>query len=176
MNETRHHSEKPTRREFIRRTVAGASLAGLGGAAGMLGATGQTPAAPTPGDRALGKEFTYDVSALTKVDPQLIAYSETAHIETGLKEIRGIAMAPDDRLVVAGDQALHLYDKSGALLKSIDLSDRPRCVALGGTREKSLLYVGMARHVQVYDLNGARVAAWEGLGENAVITSIAPAA
>lgn len=167
MNNPDKNCEKNTRRQFIEHAVVGASLVGLGSGTALLA---DTPGVPT-GKRVLSKEFVYDVSPLAKVDPELIQYEETTPIETGLKELRSVAVATDQQIYVAGDQSVRIFGLKGDLTGKIDLEDRPRCLAIASS--KSRLYVGMTRHIEIFDLAGTRIAKWESLGENAVITSIA---
>jgi len=170
MNNPDKNSEKNTRRQFIEHAVVGASLVGLGSGTALLA---DTPSAPVA-ERALGKEFVYDVSPLVKVDPELIRYEEETSIQTGVKELRSVAIAPDQRVYVAGDQNVQIFGMKGEAMGKFDLADRPRCLSINEDRfYKQRLYVGMTRHIEVFDLDGTRLAKWESLGENAVVTSIA---
>ena len=119
----------------------------------------------------LGKEFDYDIKNLGKVDPNLILYEESAAaIDTGFKDSRALVVDSDGGIFVAGDKAIRIFDKNGAVLGEIGLDESPGCLVLaaGGT-----MYIGMKDHVQVYDTEGKRLARWERLGDDAVLTSIA---
>ena len=118
----------------------------------------------------LGKEFIYDVKDLGKIDPNLILYEETGAIGTGFKVARGIAVGFDGHVYVAGDKAIRLLDKNGNLLNEINLDDAPRCLAVA---DDGRIYLGMTEHVEVYDGRGKRLATWQSLGDDAVLTSIA---
>jgi hypothetical protein len=52
----------------------------------------------------------------------------------------------------------------------IELSGEPRCLTVA---EDSGIYVGLADHVEVLNAEGKSVASWDGLGDEAVLTSIA---
>ena len=52
----------------------------------------------------------------------------------------------------------------------IDLSGEPRCLTIA---EDGRIYVGVGDHVEVLDAEGQRVASWDPLGDEAVLTSIA---
>jgi len=118
----------------------------------------------------LGKDFTYDLKELRKVDPKLIKYDEAAPIEPGLKELRGLAVDAADRLYVAGDEAIAVFGKEGKREGEIKAGAPPRCLALAAD---GTLYVGMKDHVRVFDAKGERKASWPSLGEKAILTSIA---
>ncbi len=173
MNASENDSERPTRREFIRRTLVGGSLFGLGGATELLASnttSAPQPTLPANGHRVLGKEFTYNLNALTDIDPQLVRYVESRRIPTGFEDVRSLAVSADDRIYVAGDQAIRIFNKAGERLGEIPLSSRPNCLALG---TGDLIYVGMDSRVEIYTAQGARQAVWESLGQKAVITALA---
>ena len=117
----------------------------------------------------LGAGFAYDVSSLRNVDPALVAWRESATIETHLAEPRGLAVGGDGRIYVAGDRAVQLLDAAGRSIGRWDLATEPRCLAVDG----AAVYVGLTDRVEVYDLGGARQATWPALGDRAVVTSIA---
>ena len=119
----------------------------------------------------LGQAYVYDVENLTRIDPNLILYKETAQpIETGFAAARAICVDDNDKILVAGDKAIRIYSDSGNRLGSIELDGEPRCAA---PADDGKLYVGMKDHVRVYDAQGKRLAAWRSPGEDAVLTSIA---
>jgi hypothetical protein len=121
----------------------------------------------------LGKEFVYDIEALTKVDPSLIIYEELGKpIPTGLTQSTAIAIATNSpsRVYVAGDNAIKVFSDEGGLVDEIKLTSTPQCLAIGGDGS---IYVGMKDHVEVYDGQKKRSASWPALGDKAVLTSIA---
>jgi hypothetical protein len=118
----------------------------------------------------LGKAYVYDVEKLVTIDPKLIIYESPGDpIETGLSVSHGIALDSQGRIWVAGDNAIRVLAESGELVNEIKLAGEPRCLALAGQR----YYIGFKDHVEVYDDEGKRLAAWDGLGPDAVLTSIA---
>jgi len=117
----------------------------------------------------LGPEFTYDLSALKAVDPALVRYKETGGLATGMKEPRGIALAPDGRLLVAGDETVRLFE-AGRAAGAFATGGPPHCLAAG---PDGTVYVGLKDRVEVYDAEGRRRAAWKPLGERAYLTGLA---
>jgi hypothetical protein len=118
----------------------------------------------------LGKEFKYEVDELARIDPNLIIYEESAKpIKTGFANTHSIAVDSKDSVYVAGDKAIRIFARSGNRLGEIKLDDTPRCltVTTDGT-----IYTGMKDHVEVYDAQGKQKASWDGLGRNAILTSI----
>jgi len=120
----------------------------------------------------LGDDFSYDWKDFRKVEPKLIHYEEGARIDTQLSEPRGLALGADDRVYVAGDKAIQVFDKDGHRLSEIKLADSPRCLALA---RDGAIYVGMKEHVEVYDREGAHKTSWESRGPKAVFTAVAVA-
>jgi len=114
-------------------------------------------------------EFAYDISALQKVDPKLIAYRQVLVFPTDLTASRSLAVDGRGRVYVAGDTVIRMFDESGRRLGDIETASPPTCVTLAEDRA----YVGFKDHVEVYDLDGNRLASWPGLGPKAVVTSIA---
>ena len=161
----------PTRRQFIRRTLTGATLLGLGSATGALvpSSAPAAPAAPKPG-RTLGKEFSYNLSALTQVDSALVRYDETGKIATGFETVSSLAISSDDRVYVAGDRAIRIFSKAGQRLSELAMADQPGCLALA---KNGSIYVGMGNHVEVFNAQGSQQAKWETLGNKAIVTALA---
>jgi hypothetical protein len=165
--------EKPNRRQFLRRGMLGAWLFGAGGVAGYVSRARADKAPPLrlgSGNRALGKEFTYDVSALRKTDPALVLFEQTASIPTGFKELRGVCVGLGDAVYAVGDKGLRVFDASGAAVKQLALSEMPRCVAVA---EDQTVFVGVKDHVEVLVPGASSFKGWETLGPKSVLTSIA---
>ena len=125
------------------------------------------------GEKGSGLSQAYDLDAakLARFDPNLILYEETgAPIPTGFDQSRALALDAEGRLYVAGDTAIRVLSKTGNLERVISLSGGARCVAVSGDGK---IYVGVGDRVEVFDMAGQRLAAWEGLGERSFPTSIA---
>ncbi|MBA7605747.1 hypothetical protein ES703_12882 [subsurface metagenome] len=117
----------------------------------------------------LGKEYLYEIDA--KIDPNLIIYEESAQsLSTGFTDSHGIALDSQGSIYIAGDKAIRVFTGGGNLLDEIELTDVPRCLTVAGDGR---IYVGMKNHVEVYNDDGKRLATWESLGNDAVLTSIA---
>jgi sugar lactone lactonase YvrE len=104
------------------------------------------------------------------VDPQLLRYHQTGLIDTGFETPRGIALALDNTLYVAGDSAIRAFDADGRQQAETTLSGAPYCLT---TDETGAIYAGLRDHVEVYEAEGQMRSRWVSLGENAYLTSIA---
>ena len=123
----------------------------------------------------LSEAFDYSLADVKKIAPALIQYRQTGAIPVELKQARAVAVGPDDRIYVAGDKSVLVFESSGAKQGQFVLEDEPRCLAMAGSHHASpgRMYVGMKNHVEVLDPTGKRVAVWEDLGPKAILTSIA---
>jgi hypothetical protein len=118
----------------------------------------------------LGKEFTYDITELKEIDPNLILYEEsTQPIKTGFTDSHSIALDSEGTIYVTGDKAIRLLDEIGELLDEIKLTEAAGCLDVA---DNGKIYVGMRDHVEVYDNWGKRQSAWDSLGRKAILTSI----
>lgn len=144
-----------TRREFINKSVKGASLVALGGAMSLTA------------DRLFAD---YDLDKLSAVDPALIKYREVGIIKPKLSSLRAVAVGPDDRIYLAADRGIQMFGKDAAFASELKLNGSPQCLTV---TEDGTVYVGMRDRVAVYDSNGQRKADWAKLGQRAVLTSIA---
>lgn len=144
-----------TRREFINKSVKGASLVALGGAMSLTA------------DRLFAD---YDLDKLSVVDPALIKYREVGIIKPKLSSLRAVAVGPDDRIYLAADRGIQVFGKDAAFAFELKLNGSPQCLTV---TEDGTVYVGMRDRVAVYGSNGQREADWEKLGQRAVLTSIA---
>ncbi|MCK6473180.1 MAG: hypothetical protein L6R28_15655 [Planctomycetes bacterium] len=117
----------------------------------------------------LGPAFQYDLDALKEVDPALIAYHETGRVESGLEHVRGLALAPDGMLWIAGDRAVKRFDAQGHPGGEIAFDEDVRCVAVDGDR----LLVGLPRRLIILDTNGVELARGPDLGSDALLSAVA---
>jgi sugar lactone lactonase YvrE len=110
------------------------------------------------------------IEQLAKVDPALVVGKETARLAPGLKEIRGIAVGPDDRVYAAGDKALVVMKADGAPVARVELPKTPNAVAAG---PDGVAYVGFMDHVAAVDPASGKITPWESIGPKGWITSVA---
>jgi len=118
----------------------------------------------------LGPAYAYDIEDLARIEPNLLLYEERHKpIRTGFSVSRAVIVEPRGRICVAGDKAVRIFDQEGKLLSELALPDEPRCLA---TNSQGSFYIGFKNHIEVYNGQGKRLAAWQELGPDAVLTSI----
>jgi hypothetical protein len=147
-----------TRREFIGKGIKGVALVGLGSAIG------------TTASDLLANSPDYDLDKLSVIEPALIKYREAGKIETVFRSLHAVAIGPEDRIYLAADKSIQVFDKNAVRLSELKLSKTPECLTI---TEDGTVYVGMRDRVEVYGSGGERKASWNGLGNRAVLTSIA---
>jgi hypothetical protein len=121
-------------------------------------------------ESSLGEVFTYDLEALRKTDPALIKYEEVGRVKAGFGEVSAVAVDSSDRIYVAGDRAIRIFDSNGDFAVEVKLADAPRCLTV---KDDGTIYIGMEDHIEVYDPKGGLIAKWGSLGQDAVLTSVA---
>jgi hypothetical protein len=126
--------------------------------------------ASVTGERPKAAEVGDSIDEALKVDPKLIIGKEEGRLSTGFKELRGVAVGPEDRVYAVGDKSLIIMDNAGKRIAKTDV-DKPAFnvgVAADGTA-----YVSLMDHIEVFDAKGERKAVWSPPGPAAWITSIA---
>jgi hypothetical protein len=121
-------------------------------------------------DRPKAAEVADVIDQFLKVDPKLIIAKEAARFATGFKELRGVAVGPEDRIYAVGDKAMVILGSDGKQLKKVDLDKPPTCLAVG---PDATVYIGLMDRIQVLDGEGSKKATWPKSGPSDWITSIA---
>ena len=169
-------AKKGTRREFLAAGIRGAGLVAVGGVVVSLAATAlsgcrsQTPAGPA--FECLAHDESDTAEAAPAIAPHLLVYREVKQVQTGLEEPRGLALGPDGRLHIVGDQVIRIFDEGGSSRADVALRGAPQALAVASD---GAIYVAMLDHIEVYSEEGTPVASWQSPGERAYFTSVAAA-
>lgn len=156
--------------QFVRKTIRPNIIIGTVIVLALLGGLLFLILSPARTHVDLGASFSYDVTSLRQTDPRLILYHETENLSTGFKKTTAVAVGPNDRIYVAGDQSVRAFDISGRVLLKVDLPAEPRCVAISDAGD---IFVGFRDHVEVYGSDGRLREQWASLGSPSQFTSIA---
>lgn len=116
------------------------------------------------------KVYRYDIEALKAASEGRGDWIESAPLQLAFREPRAIASAPNGIIYAAGDRAVIAFGADGGTLWRSQLAEEPRCLAVGADQK---IYAGCREHIVVLGPGGDVVGEWMGLGENAVITSVA---
>jgi len=120
--------------------------------------------------RGVGRDLLYNQSEIRKVDPSLIRYRQAGRVLTLFKVARGLAVGPQDRVYVAGDAGVRVFEPDGKQVAEFETGGEPGCLAVA---TDGTIFVGMADHVEVYDAGGKRSAAWPSPGPETLLRSVA---
>ncbi len=153
------------------KTTSGTIIGVLIGAA-VLVAIGAVLLVDVTGEKGSGLSQAYELDAakIARFDPNLILYREAGPvIATGFERSHALTLDADGRMYIAGDQAVQVLSNNGVLERAIPLPGEPRCIAVSSDGH---VYVGLRRHVEVFDDAGQRLASWEPLDEGAFLSSI----
>ncbi len=127
----------------------------------------------TTGEKGSGlsKDFIYDLNDVAEIDPNLVLYEETGEpIRTGFTESHAIVVVSDGTIYIAGDKAVRIFSDMGQMTSEIKIADKPVCLDIASDGK---IYIGMKDHIELYNRQGERLAAWQRIGNNAILTSIA---
>lgn len=120
--------------------------------------------------RGVGRDLLYDQSQIRKVDPSLIRYRQAGRVPTLFKAARGLAVGPQDRIYVAGDAGVRVFEPDGKRVAEFETGGEPGCLAVAAD---GTVFVGLVDHIEVYDAAGKRSAAWPGPGPGTLLRSVA---
>jgi hypothetical protein len=115
----------------------------------------------------LPEEYVYDISKYTQIDPALILYQQVGQaIATGLKSAKAIAV--QDKIYIAGDDQIAIFDKTGMVKEKIMLDVGPTCIAV----DQKELIAGLGKTIVVLDLQSTEKSRWDVPAADAILTSI----
>jgi len=113
--------------------------------------------------------FEYDVSSYADVDPEHVTFKEIDRLTLDITDPSALAVGPDDRIYVAGENGVAVFGPEGKEVARYTVKGRPDCLAV--CPDKKLL-LGMRDHIEVFDADGAPLAVWPTLDDQAYLTSI----
>ena len=148
------------RREFVNFVSKTAAILGLTGVAASAKAAGQSSS----------NAFAYDISKLQKTDPKFIAYQELTRWRCPRKEVKRLAVGPDDRLLVCAGNYLTAFDSEGRPGREIVLPDPACCAAVD---KDGTLYAGLRDSIEVFDVKGEHRATWASPDRKSWFTGLA---
>lgn len=114
--------------------------------------------------------YAYDMKNIKSGDTVMPKYAEVQQIKPGLAEIHGIAAGPGDRIFVAGEKGVEIYDPSGKRESAFPVDGSARCIRVD---RNGLIYLGIEDHLEIYGRDGKILKKWPACGSEVIITSIA---
>lgn len=114
--------------------------------------------------------YALDLTAFEQDADIPVAYAQVQAISFNSKHALSMARDDDGNLYVSTLMGILKFDAAGKRLDSFTVEGAATCLAVDSQQQ---LYLGMGDRVEKLDASGNRVEAWETLGPNAVVTSIA---
>lgn len=97
-----------------------------------------------------------------------------ATVDSGFKQLRGIAIDASDRIYLAGDGGIRVLDPAGGPPRAWETTGPPQCVAVDAKGE---VCVGLTTRVERYSPDGKLIRSWgekgKGQGQLSIVTGIA---
>lgn len=123
----------------------------------------------------LGQRFEYQIDAYKQIDPALLRWQKTAEFDTQVGMARALAVGPDNRIYVGGQNAIEIFDDQGTRVGRLPAASPVYCLLLEGTASGSLrrLFVGLKDHIEVWEPSGRVQARWPSPSPRSLLTSIA---
>lgn len=110
-----------------------------------------------------------DIEEYKSVGPALIHYRETRNIRLKCEQPKAIAYF-NGQLFIGADSFLQVIRPDGRQILKASLPASPQCIY---PADNGRIYLAYHSHIEVLDGSGKQLGAWESLGENSVITSLA---
>jgi hypothetical protein len=124
----------------------------------------------------LTSRFSYDDQDADIADPKLIEYDRVAEIPLDMDQPRAIAVNEQDRILVAGDNVVHVFSSDGEKLADFTVGGSPTAIAVAPQDAKmpGRILVAIGDVIRLFDATGKPEGTWRLSGEKPVrITSIA---
>lgn len=128
-----------------------------------------TPQCPGAGANSIPKQAPTAETVETE-----LSYTLAKTLDSGLEDLRGIAVDKNDILYLAGKSGIKVMDLDGRLLREWATPNPAHCVAVSAA---GIIYVGERAQVRTYGPEGKPLASWgqegKGRGQFQYLTAIA---
>ena len=156
-----------SRRRLLAYGAGGAGLVAVGGTIGTI--AGRSVRGGAREDDHTNP-FAYPVDPLAPVDPEWVHFEQIAGHTVPFEQVKRITIGPDGRVYIGGDQRIGIFDADLAPVGGFDLAAPPTCLAVADDGD---VLVGLKDHLEVYQPDGRRRAAWERPDPRAWLTGVA---
>ncbi|MBL6962466.1 MAG: hypothetical protein ISR55_01455 [Bacteroidetes bacterium] len=114
-------------------------------------------------------QYEYDLSNLKETDSSQICYREVSRILPESDNLYAIATDNKDRIYIAGNEKILVYESNGNLLETIELKEDASAIKISPDAK---IYLAMNDHVEVLDSMGVLQDSWDSPNDKAIFTSI----
>ena len=113
--------------------------------------------------------FEYNIEHFKQSAPDLLHYSQVNRIDIHLNKLYGLALSPEDKIYVSGDNYILSLDQDGEVLSKINCGKAVHALAID---ENCDIYLATNDHIEIYDSSGVFQNSWNTLEDKPLITSI----
>lgn len=111
----------------------------------------------------------YSIDKFKQIDTSQICYKQIRELKTTLENFTAIALDDDDNAYVCSDKEVQVYDKTWKMLFSFRVDSNLSSIALD---QGKAIFLGLANHVEVFDMKGKRTAVWKPYLDDSYFTSM----
>ena len=112
----------------------------------------------------------YSIDKLKQIDSGQICYKEIRELKTTLENFAAITLDEELNAYVCSDREVQVYNKAWKMLFSFRVDSNLSAIALDPGKA---IYLGLANHVEVFDMKGKRTAVWKPYLDESYFTSLA---
>lgn len=113
--------------------------------------------------------YNYNIDKLKDIPEEQICYSETKIIKPSLKSISSISIDDDNRIFVAGDKGVEIFNDSLEKVNSLEMAYNINCIYVNNEN----LFLGTGDQIKILNHSGEEVKSWVPVDTGVVLTSIA---
>lgn len=110
-----------------------------------------------------------DFSDLKRIDTADVGYTIIRTIETGLKNLTGIAVNEHQQIFTCGNRQVDVFNPAGDRIGEFRIDSMASCIAVEGED----VFVGMGPRIAHYNTDGVKLSLWASFNDQGYITSVA---
>ncbi len=114
--------------------------------------------------------YAYELHKFRQGDTALLLYAEARSFDPGFSPVNAICCTGDGSIIVAGAKKVAIFDSAGRATGGFPVSGTATAMFVTSAGR---IWLGMEDHVEIFDMKGNRLQAWDKPADNAVITSLA---
>lgn len=121
-------------------------------------------------DQLGSNPYEYKIEELRSIDPAELCYQKAGQFLPGIKNAKAIALDGVDRIYIAGEDQVAIFDADQNALFAFPIPGQALCMAID---EEDRIYLGSKNRILVYDTSGTLQHSWNVAGKEAWLSSIA---
>ncbi len=110
-----------------------------------------------------------EAKAMKMIEPALIVYQQIKVIETGHKDLTGIAVNKDQQVFLCGESEVVVFNNLGDKINEFAIDSTANCIEVANQK----IYIAIGPSIFEYAKDGTPISRWEPYNARGYITSIA---